>query len=61
LEGLLPEAAMSSLSIVALDGVPTFISSFCVSYSTSTAKDSLEVFTNCPIATLSPKIVATLP
>jgi hypothetical protein len=43
---------MSFSMTVLDDDAPTFDSSFCALLSTSTERDSFEVLTNCPAATL---------
>jgi hypothetical protein len=59
LDGLLPEDAI--VSLIAVDDPPTFISSFDELSPTSTQRDSFEVLTNFPVATLFPKIIARFP
>jgi hypothetical protein len=59
LDGLLPEDAI--VSLIAVDDPPTFIPSFNELSPTSTQRDSFEVLTNFPVATLFPKIIARFP
>jgi hypothetical protein len=59
LDGLLPED--DTVSLIALDDPSTFIPSFGELPPTSAQRDSFEVLTNCPVATLFPKIVARFP